>query len=182
MLKSYIWILSLVCLSCGGADDREKERSSEKERPSEKEVPVGTEIGQRAPEILLTNPQGKEIALSGLRGKVVLIDFWASWCGPCRQENPNIVAQYERYKDKGFTIYSVSLDMKKEDWVNAIKNDRLAWPYHVSDLKFWYSEPAAVYGINAIPANFLLDEKGVILARNLRGAQLGAFLNEMFSN
>lgn len=138
-------------------------------------------VGSVAPEISLNDPNGKEIKLSSLRGKVVLLDFWASWCGPCRQENPNNVKLYKQYKDKGFEIYGVSLDKNKEDWTKAIMEDQLTWT-HVSDLKFWQSEAAAQYKIEAIPATYLLDKEGKILAKNLRGEQLTAYLNKLFKN
>lgn len=142
-------------------------------------------IGSTAPELKYPSPDGKEISLSSLKGQLVLIDFWASWCPPCRDENPNLVATYHKYKDrnfnggKGFTIYSVSLDKSKTGWVNAIQSDKLVWPYHVSDLKYWNSEGAALYNVTSIPASFLIDGNGKILAKNLRGAQLGAKLESL---
>ncbi|MCK5536465.1 MAG: AhpC/TSA family protein [Bacteroidales bacterium] len=129
-------------------------------------------IGSLAPEIKLNNPKGKEIALSSLRGKYVLIDFWAAWCGPCRRESPNMVALYEKYHTKGFEIYSVSLDKTKEDWEKAIKDDNLSKWSHVSDLKYWQSVAAREYGVEGIPFTVLLDKEGKIIAKNLRGDAL----------
>ena len=140
-----------------------------------------TAIGTEAPNIDLPTPDGKNLSLKSLRGKYVLVDFWASWCGPCRQENPNVVKAYNQFKDKGkgFTIYSVSLDQKKENWEQAIAADHLSWPNHVSDLKFWQSAGAAAYGVQAIPQSFLLDPQGKIIAKNLRGPALEAKLAEV---
>ena len=148
------------------------------------DVPIGLGIGQRAPELEFKNPNDSLIKLSSLRGNYVLIDFWASWCGPCRGENPNVVNAYNKYKDakfnfgKGFRIFNVSLDQNKEAWKKAIEKDKLNWPYHVSDLKGWSAEPAAKYGVNSIPTNWLIDPRGIIVARSLRGASLDAELEK----
>ncbi len=147
-------------------------------------------VGMPAPDISLPSPDGKEYALSDLKGKVVLLDFWASWCGPCRRENPNVVNVYNKYKDQGFTIYSVSLDGldarrtaglspeqiargqegQKKRWTDAIAKDNLTWPYHVSELKKWESVAGRLYGVRGIPKTFLIDREGNIAAVGLRGA------------
>jgi thiol-disulfide isomerase/thioredoxin len=143
-------------------------------------IVYSTSIGSTAPDLEFPNPEGKIIKLSDLRGKYVLIDFWASWCGPCRKENPNVVAIYHKYKDKGFDIFSVSLDRDKAGWVGAIEKDKLVWTNHVSDLKSWSSEAAKIYGVRSIPATFLIDKEGKILAKDLRGNALEDMLKKIF--
>lgn len=137
-------------------------------------------IGAVAPDIKLKQPDGKEMSLSSLRGKVVLIDFWASWCGPCRRENPFNRQLYAQYKNKGFEIFGVSLDQEAGRWKGAIAADSLSW-YHVSDLGGWNSSPAKLYKVSSIPATYLLDKEGKIIAKGLRGEQLQAKLEEVFS-
>ncbi len=134
---------------------------------------------EKAPEIALPNPSGKIMRLSELKGKYVLVDFWASWCGPCRRENPNVVKMYDKYHSKGFEIFSVSLDKDGEAWKRAIASDNLKWKYHVSDLKQWESSVIPLYGFDAIPYTVLLDPKGNIIATNLRGAALEQKLSEL---
>ncbi len=136
--------------------------------------------GAIAPEIVLNDPNGKSIPLSSLRGKVVLIDFWAAWCGPCRQELPNVVEAYKKYNKKGFEVYSVSLDKDKQQWTDAIKKDGLTWSSHVSDLGYWQSAVVPLYKIQGIPLTFLIDKEGRIISRGLRGFALQKKLAELF--
>lgn len=146
---------------------------------------TGLNIGDVAPELAYESPDGKILKLSDLRGEMVLIDFWAAWCGPCRRENPNLVAAYEEYKNlkfkngDGFTVYGVSLDRDKNRWTEAIKKDNLKWDYHVSDLKEWQSEGAAIYKVRSIPFNVLIDGNGIIIAKELRGKHLHITLESL---
>ncbi len=166
-MKNLFFIVLFLCFTISGFSQK-----------------IGTEIGDIAPEIKLPSPNGDSIALSSLRGKVVLIDFWASWCGPCRKENPFVVNAFQKYKDKrfsvgnGFTVYGVSLDKNKDSWIKGIEDDKLTW-YHVSDLKQWDCDIAKVYGVRGIPSNFLIDKNGVIIAKNLRGEKLEATLESL---
>jgi len=134
-------------------------------------------VGQKAPEFELPTPEGKIVKLSDVKGKYILLDFWASWCAPCRAENPNIVKQYNAFKDKGFNIVSVSLDDNKSAWLKAIKDDKLTWT-HISELKKWDGKVTNLYKVEGIPASFLLDSQGKIVAKNLRGEELKAFLTK----
>ena len=140
---------------------------------------LGIEIGSKAPEIALSDVNGKIIKLSSLKGKVVLIDFWASWCRPCRAENPNVVRLYKKYKNKNFTIFSISLDQDKNKWIDAINQDKLSWPNHVSELSGWRSTSATKYGVSSIPKTFLIDKNGIIIGYDLRGEALENKLSEL---
>jgi len=135
-------------------------------------------IGQPAPDFSMNDSTGSPISLSSKFGNYMLVDFWASWCGPCRAENPNVVAAYKKYHDKGFDVFGVSLDNSRDKWLKAIQDDHLTWN-HVSDLKGWGNSAAKLYGVNAIPGNFLLDKDGTILARNVRGQALQDKLAEL---
>jgi len=136
------------------------------------------QIGQPAPDFTQADTAGNPLTLSSLRGNVLLVDFWASWCGPCRAENPNVVEAWRKYHEKGFDILGVSLDKSRDKWIEAIQADSLTWS-HVSDLQYWNNEASNLYGVRSIPANVLLDQNGIIIARNLRGEDLLNKLEEL---
>jgi thiol-disulfide isomerase/thioredoxin len=138
------------------------------------------QVGDAAPDFTVIDPSGKPISLSSLKGKVILIDFWASWCMPCREANPELVEVYKKFQPQGFEIFSISLDNKKDPWINAIKNDQLLWPNHGSDLKGWESKIAHLYGVDHTPYTFLLDEKGIIIGKDIDEYDLEKKLNWLF--
>jgi peroxiredoxin len=137
-------------------------------------------VGQPAIDFTMNDMQGNPVTLSSLYGKYLLVDFWASWCGPCRRENPNVVAAYNKFNDQGFEILGVSFDKNKDKWLQAVEDDRLTWK-QVGDLKGWGNEAGKLYAIKSIPSNILLDPKGIIIAKNLQGEDLLAQLNKLFS-
>jgi peroxiredoxin len=167
-----IFLLALPVLSFTNSTDNPKSYASTI-------IYAGPKVGQQAPDITLPGTDDKTVKLSSLKGKIVVLDFWASWCGPCRHENPFNVEMYDAYNKKGFTFFSISLDRNKEAWKKAIKKDGLNWPYHVLDAQ---GEAANRYAVDAIPATFVIDREGKILAIGLRGAELDTFLKKLLKS
>ena len=162
-------------------DEKIKNSAKGKEIKHMIDVYSAVAVGKKAPDIVQFTPDSNQLSLSSLKGKYVLVDFWASWCGPCRRENPSIVSAYNQYKDQGFTVFGVSYDSKKDRWLKAIKDDQLNW-YQVSDLQGWKNATSDQYGIKAIPSNLLLDKDGIIVAKNIFGENLVNKLAELLNS
>ena len=156
--------------------DTQKRQAAESEQTGNSSQ--GNWVGKKAPDLVMPDPTGKSVSISSFKGKFVLVDFWASWCGPCRKENPTVVAAYNEFKNKNFTILGVSLDENKESWIQAIEADGLAWT-HMSDLAYWQSASVPTYQFGGIPFNVLIDPQGVVIAQSLRGPALSAKLREV---
>lgn len=181
-----VTVIIVMLTSCGNKPSGDAAEETAYTMPPEiAALPVGTTLGLRAPEIEMPNLEGELMQLSSLRGRLVLIDFWASWCNPCRLENPHLVKVYDEYNDasftkgEGFEIFSVSLDRNEEAWREAVMQDRLDWPYQLGTAEGARTQAAQDYNVQMIPSNFLLDQHGVIIATNLRGEALDQKLESL---
>lgn len=176
----YESVVNQLAIGFSGSPTIEQVKSNYAQLKAQHEAMDFLAPGKIAPDFSQQKVDGSPLKLSDLRGKIVLIDFWASWCGPCRKENPNVVNLYKKYEKAGFTVLSVSLDKTREPWLAAIEKDGLIWPHHVSDLKFWSNEAAQLYKVTGIPFTVLVDQEGKIINTKLRGAELEATLKQIF--